>query len=94
MTVPKKGKDRRRARKERQRGGAGGMQLENLRWEAALQKAIDASKPTTLRCSFCGKSQNAVKKLIAGPMVYICNECIDICNEIIADDEQYAATQL
>jgi len=42
----------------------------------------------TLRCSFCGKSQNEVKKLIAGPTVYICNECIDICNEIISDDNQ------
>ncbi|MBX7174305.1 MAG: ATP-dependent Clp protease ATP-binding subunit ClpX [Pyrinomonadaceae bacterium] len=41
-----------------------------------------------LRCSFCGKSQNEVKKLIAGPSVYICNECIDICNEIINDDER------
>jgi ATP-dependent Clp protease ATP-binding subunit ClpX len=47
----------------------------------------------TLRCSFCGKSQNEVKKLIAGPTVYICNECIDICNEIITDDvQQEAAT--
>src|SRR5919112_1699374 len=42
----------------------------------------------TLRCSFCGKSQNEVKKLIAGPTVYICNECIDICNEIITDEQQ------
>src|SRR5258707_4646355 len=42
----------------------------------------------TLRCSFCGKSQNEVQKLIAGPTVYICNECIDICNEIITDDQQ------
>ncbi len=41
-----------------------------------------------LRCSFCGKSQNEVKKLIAGPTVYICNECIDICIEIISDDAQ------
>ncbi|HQU86653.1 MAG TPA: ATP-dependent Clp protease ATP-binding subunit ClpX [Pyrinomonadaceae bacterium] len=41
-----------------------------------------------LCCSFCGKSQNDVRKLIAGPGVYICNECIDICNEIINDDEQ------
>jgi ATP-dependent Clp protease ATP-binding subunit ClpX len=48
------------------------------------------ARPTndTLRCSFCGKSQNEVKKLIAGPTVYICNECIDICNEIITDDVQ------
>ena len=44
-----------------------------------------------LRCSFCGKSQNEVRKLIAGPTVYICNECIDICNEIINDDEQTEA---
>src|SRR4026207_595793 len=45
----------------------------------------------TLRCSFCGKSQNEVKKLIAGPTVYICNECIDICNEIITDDANQEA---
>src|SRR5437868_5769542 len=45
-----------------------------------------------LCCSFCGKSQNDVKKLIAGPGVYVCNECIDICNEIINDDEQTATT--
>lgn len=45
-----------------------------------------------LCCSFCGKSQNDVKKLIAGPGVYVCNECIDICNEIINDDEQQETT--
>jgi ATP-dependent Clp protease ATP-binding subunit ClpX len=45
-----------------------------------------------LQCSFCGKSQNEVKKLIAGPGVYICNECIDICNEIINDDDQAVPT--
>ena len=39
-----------------------------------------------LKCSFCGKSQKQVKKLIAGPGVYICNECIDLCNEIIEED--------
>ena len=44
-----------------------------------------------LRCSFCGKSQTEVRKLIAGPNVYICNECIDICNEIINDDERTEA---
>ena len=42
-----------------------------------------------LLCSFCGKSQRQVKKLIAGPGVYICDECIDLCNEII-DEEQTA----
>src|SRR6478736_1163881 len=42
-----------------------------------------------LLCSFCGKSQRQVKKLIAGPGVYICDECIDLCNEII--DEELAS---
>ena len=45
-----------------------------------------------LCCSFCGKSQNDVRKLIAGPGVYVCNECIDICNEIIHDDERTEST--
>lgn len=40
-----------------------------------------------LRCSFCGKSQNEVKKLIAGPGVYICDECIDLCNDIIQEEK-------
>ena len=39
-----------------------------------------------LKCNFCSKGQKAVLKLIAGPGVYICNECIDLCNEIIADE--------
>ena len=39
-----------------------------------------------LKCSFCGKSQRQVKKLIAGPGVYICDECIDLCNEIIEEE--------
>jgi len=39
-----------------------------------------------LKCSFCSKSQNQVKKLIAGPGVYICNECVDLCNEIIDEE--------
>jgi ATP-dependent Clp protease ATP-binding subunit ClpX len=41
---------------------------------------------TPLKCSFCGKGQEEVKKLIAGPSVYICNECVDLCNEIIAEE--------
>ncbi|HHN64295.1 MAG TPA: ATP-dependent Clp protease ATP-binding subunit ClpX [Nitrospirae bacterium] len=39
-----------------------------------------------LHCSFCGKSQDEVKKLIAGPTVYICNECVDLCNDILAEE--------
>ena len=44
-----------------------------------------------LKCSFCGKSQKQVKKLIAGPGVYICDECIDLCNEII--EEEFSSTE-
>ncbi|MCD6570094.1 MAG: ATP-dependent Clp protease ATP-binding subunit ClpX [Deltaproteobacteria bacterium] len=42
-----------------------------------------------LRCSFCGKSQNEVRKLIAGPDVYICDECVTLCNEIIAEEDSH-----
>src|SRR4030042_2346024 len=41
-----------------------------------------------LRCSFCGKSKESVKKFISGPNVYICNECISLCNEILAEEEE------
>ena len=43
-------------------------------------------KEEQLECSFCGKSQDEVKKLIAGPGVYICNECVDLCNEILEEE--------
>lgn len=45
------------------------------------------SAKDNLHCSFCGKGQKEVKKLIAGPTVYICNECVDLCNEIIEDED-------
>ncbi len=45
-----------------------------------------ASKDSGLHCSFCGKGQKEVKKLIAGPNVYICDECIQLCNDIIAEE--------
>ncbi len=48
----------------------------------------DTTKPEILRCSFCGKTQDEVKKLIAGPGVYICDECIRLCDEIIAEDDK------
>ena len=41
---------------------------------------------SNLSCSFCGKSEREVRKLIAGPSVYICDECIGLCNDIIADE--------
>jgi len=46
----------------------------------------NSRKSNFLKCSFCGKTQNQVKKLVAGPGVYICNECIDLCNEIIDEE--------
>ena len=45
-----------------------------------------------LKCSFCGKTQKQVKKLIAGPGVYICDECIDLCNDIIFEDRTKQGT--
>jgi ATP-dependent Clp protease ATP-binding subunit ClpX len=45
-----------------------------------------------LRCSFCGKSKDSVKRFISGPSVYICNECISLCNEILAEEETKEAT--
>ena len=44
------------------------------------------SENSNLACSFCGKSQKEVRKLIAGPTVYICDECIELCNDIIAEE--------
>jgi len=45
-----------------------------------------------LKCSFCGKGQDEVKKLIAGPAVYICDECVDLCNEIISEELEVPGT--
>jgi hypothetical protein len=48
-------------------------------------KGQDAARKETLYCSFCGKSQHDVRKLIAGPAVYICDECVDICLDFVED---------
>ena len=45
-----------------------------------------------LKCNFCGKTQKQVKKLIAGPGVYICDECIELCNEIIIEELQESSS--
>ncbi|NCV99920.1 MAG: ATP-dependent Clp protease ATP-binding subunit ClpX [Proteobacteria bacterium] len=47
---------------------------------------VSKASSDKLSCSFCGKSQDDVKKLIAGPSVYICNECVDLCNDIIEEE--------
>ena len=45
------------------------------------------AKDSRLKCSFCGKTQDQVKKLIAGPVVFICADCVELCNEIL--DEEF-----
>jgi len=47
----------------------------------------NSNRNETLYCSFCGKSQHEVKKLIAGPSVFVCNECVNLCNDIIREEE-------
>ena len=49
----------------------------------------DTKDQNKLHCSFCGKNQDEVKKLIAGPSVYICNECVDLCNDIIEEEVKH-----
>ena len=52
----------------------------------AKDKSTQDSKKQLLHCSFCGKSQEEVKKLIAGPSVYVCDECVELCNDIIREE--------
>ena len=53
-----------------------------------MSKVGNGSGDKVLYCSFCGKSQNEVKKLIAGPSVFVCDECVDLCNDIIREETQ------
>jgi ATP-dependent Clp protease ATP-binding subunit ClpX len=55
---------------------------------AKKNSSESGSGSNNLCCSFCGRSQREVKKLIAGPTVYICNECIELCNDIIAEERE------
>ncbi len=50
--------------------------------------AGEKDKTSFLRCSFCGKTQDEVKKLVAGPTVYICNECVSLCNDILKEEDK------
>lgn len=62
-------------------------------WLKRNRDSDDVGEPDTppgkLRCSFCNKRQADVRKLIAGPAVFICDECVDVCVDIIADDERF-----
>ena len=49
-----------------------------------MERVAGRKLPATLHCSFCGKSQHQVEKLIAGPWIFICNECVRLCDDIVA----------
>ena len=55
---------------------------------------MDTEDKKTLFCSFCGKSQHEVKKLIAGPTVFICDECVELCNDIIKEESKVSPSKL
>ena len=56
------------------------------RWDKGVEIPKLLEKEKEIRCSFCGKDQAEVKKIIAGPNVFICGECVGICNQILDDD--------
>jgi hypothetical protein len=56
--------------------------------------AADVAWPDALCCSFCSKEKSTIAKLIAGPGVYICNECVDLCNQILAEESTRGFTGL
>ena len=63
------------------------------RWKRRSEPLVTRGSPPKdmdLACSFCRKTQAEVRKLIAGPEVFICDECVYVCNDIIADDERVA----
>jgi ribosomal protein S14 len=57
--------------------------------EMRSEPRVGAQPKEILRCSFCHKDQDGVAKLIAGPTVFICDECVDVCNDIIAEDNRF-----
>ena len=58
-----------------------------------MSKVGDSDSKNTLYCSFCGKSQREVRKLIAGPTVFICDECIELCMDIIREEKTSSLTK-
>ena len=52
-----------------------------------MTKSSGSDSKNTLYCSFCGKAEREVKKLIAGPTVFICNECVDICADVLGEQQ-------
>jgi hypothetical protein len=73
---------------------ARGLRAESERWISEQVVPMTNEETVTLCCSFCGKPQREVRTLIAGPNTYICDECIGLCNDIIAEDsEQHVAKE-
>ena len=65
------------------------MFVPSLELDSRMQEK--SSVDHVLRCSFCNKAQNEVRKLIAGPAVYICDECVEVCVDIMVDDTSAAS---
>ena len=53
-----------------------------------MSKAGGSDSKNTLYCSFCGKSQHEVRKLVAGPTVFVCDECVELCVDIIGEENK------
>jgi ATP-dependent Clp protease ATP-binding subunit ClpX len=62
--------------------------LRHLRANQREESTVATMKTPTAKCSFCGKPNTDVKKIVAGPGVYICDECVALCNEVIAQVEE------
>ena len=58
-----------------------------------MSKVSGSDSKNTLYCSFCGKSQHEVRKLIAGPTVFICDECVELCMDIIREENKTAVAK-
>ena len=58
-----------------------------------MSKVGGSDPKNTLYCSFCGKSQHEVRKLIAGPTVFICDECVELCMDIIREEKTSSLTK-
>jgi ATP-dependent protease Clp ATPase subunit len=59
-----------------------------------MSKGGGSDSKNTLYCSFCGKSQHEVRKLIAGPTVFVCDECVELCMDIISEEKHILASEI
>ena len=73
-------------------GSATRFDASGLIGDSTMAKA-DGDAKNTLYCSFCGKSQHEVRKLIAGPTVFVCDECVELCMDIIREENKSSLTK-